>query len=102
VQWTAVISISNLRQITPTVTSTGSCLTPSNCRPSLITGGKFLDVFVGFPGSVHDARMLRNSPVYAGSFYPPAGKAILGDGGYQGGKLAPATSQWRVLFQSGG
>ncbi|XP_067283966.1 putative nuclease HARBI1 [Pseudorasbora parva] len=44
--------------------------------------GKFLDVFVGYPGSVHDARVLRNSPVYTGSLYPPAGKCILGDGGY--------------------
>ncbi|KAL0153598.1 hypothetical protein M9458_051078 [Cirrhinus mrigala] len=44
--------------------------------------GKFLDVFVGYPGSVHDARVLRNSPVYTGSLYPPPGKCILGDGGY--------------------
>ncbi|XDV39295.1 hypothetical protein PO909_008552, partial [Leuciscus waleckii] len=44
--------------------------------------GKFLDVFVGYPGSVRDARVLRNSRVYAGSVYPPAGKCILGDGGY--------------------
>ncbi|XP_056121572.1 uncharacterized protein LOC130099790 [Rhinichthys klamathensis goyatoka] len=44
--------------------------------------GKFLDVIVGYPGSVHDARVLRNSPVYAGSVYPPAGECILGDGGY--------------------
>ncbi|KAI2648030.1 hypothetical protein H4Q32_024214 [Labeo rohita] len=44
--------------------------------------GKFLDIFVGYPGSVHDARVLRNSPVYVGSLYPPPGKCILGDGGY--------------------
>ncbi|KAL0153332.1 hypothetical protein M9458_051370, partial [Cirrhinus mrigala] len=44
--------------------------------------GKFLDIFVGYPGSVHDARVLRNSPVYLGSLYPPPGKCILGDGGY--------------------
>ncbi len=44
--------------------------------------GKFIDVFVGYPGSVHDARVLRNSPVYTGGLYPPAGKCILGDGGY--------------------
>ncbi|KAI2661133.1 Protein ALP1-like [Labeo rohita] len=44
--------------------------------------GKFLDVFVGYPGSVHDSRVLRNSPVYAGSLYPPPGKCILRDGGY--------------------
>lgn len=44
--------------------------------------GKFIDIFVGYPGSVHDARVLRNSPVFTGSLYPPAGKCILGDGGY--------------------
>ncbi|RXN07706.1 integrin alpha-L-like protein [Labeo rohita] len=38
--------------------------------------GKFLEIFVGYPGSVHDARVLRNSPVYTGSLYPPPGKCI--------------------------
>ncbi len=44
--------------------------------------GKFIDIFVGYPGSVHDVRMLRNSPVYTGGLYSPTGKCILGDGGY--------------------
>ncbi|RXN03377.1 nuclease HARBI1 [Labeo rohita] len=44
--------------------------------------GKFIDIFDGYPGSVHDARVLKNSPVYTGRLYPPAGKCILGDGGY--------------------
>ncbi|KAJ8012467.1 hypothetical protein DPEC_G00043120 [Dallia pectoralis] len=44
--------------------------------------GKFLDIFVVYPGSVHDARVLKNSPVYTGRLFPPAGKCILGDGGY--------------------
>ncbi|KAL1246813.1 hypothetical protein QQF64_034816 [Cirrhinus molitorella] len=44
--------------------------------------GKFIDIFVGYPGSVHDARVLKNSPVYTASMYPPPGKCILGDGGY--------------------
>ncbi|XP_022520223.1 putative nuclease HARBI1 [Astyanax mexicanus] len=44
--------------------------------------GKFLDIFVGYPGSVHDARILKNSPLYKEALYPPAGRCILGDGGY--------------------
>uniref|UniRef100_UPI003AAF3DC8 uncharacterized protein n=1 Tax=Centroberyx gerrardi TaxID=166262 RepID=UPI003AAF3DC8 len=45
--------------------------------------GKFLDIFVGYPGSVHDTRVLRNnSPVFIRGCYPPAGYFILGDGGY--------------------
>ncbi|RXN29305.1 nuclease HARBI1 [Labeo rohita] len=31
---------------------------------------------------LHPTKVLRNSPVYAGSLYPPPGKCILGDGGY--------------------
>ncbi|KAM6992375.1 uncharacterized protein LKV04_008427 [Tautogolabrus adspersus] len=44
--------------------------------------GKFLDIFVGYPGSVHDTRVLRNSPVFVRGCYPPAGYFIVGDGGY--------------------
>jgi hypothetical protein len=44
--------------------------------------GIFIDVFIGYPGGVHDSRILRNSPLFTQRLYPPAGKFILGDGGY--------------------
>ncbi|KAI2642371.1 hypothetical protein H4Q32_029933 [Labeo rohita] len=44
--------------------------------------GKYLDIFVGYPGSVHDSRVLRNSPIYLKALYPPEGYHILGDGGF--------------------
>lgn len=44
--------------------------------------GRFLDIFVGYPGSVHDARVYRNSPICAKNLYPPEGYILLGDGGY--------------------
>lgn len=44
--------------------------------------GRFLDIFVGFPGSVHNARVLRNSPVFSQALYPPAGFFLLADSGY--------------------
>ncbi len=48
------------------------------CDPSK----KILDIFVGFPGSVHDSRVLKNSPVYVSRSYPPLGFFLLGDSGY--------------------
>ncbi len=44
--------------------------------------GRFLNVFVGYPGSVHDTRVLRNSKMYKDALYPPQGYFLLGDGGY--------------------
>ncbi|KAJ3583443.1 hypothetical protein NHX12_017336 [Muraenolepis orangiensis] len=44
--------------------------------------GRFIDTYVGWPGSVHDARVLRHSPLYKESVYPPPGHFILADGGY--------------------
>ncbi|KAJ8406857.1 hypothetical protein AAFF_G00297730 [Aldrovandia affinis] len=44
--------------------------------------GMFLDIFTGYPGSVHDTRVLKNSPLYTQQLYPPEGFCILGDGGY--------------------
>ncbi|XP_026054828.1 carcinoembryonic antigen-related cell adhesion molecule 1-like [Carassius auratus] len=40
---------------------------------------KYLDMFVEYPGSVYDAMVLKNSSIYTGGLYPPAGKHILGD-----------------------
>ncbi|XP_046889431.1 putative nuclease HARBI1 [Hypomesus transpacificus] len=44
--------------------------------------GKFIDVYIGNTGSVHDALVLRRSPMFKESLYPPAGYFLLGDGGY--------------------
>ncbi|XP_054483422.1 uncharacterized protein LOC129116655, partial [Anoplopoma fimbria] len=44
--------------------------------------GAFLDVYIGNTGSVHDALVLRRSPMYKQALYPPAGYILLGDGGY--------------------
>ncbi|KAK0140057.1 putative nuclease HARBI1 [Merluccius polli] len=46
------------------------------------SGGRFLDTFTGYPGSVHDTRVLKNSPLYINQLYPPAGCFIVVDGGY--------------------
>uniref|UniRef100_A0A3B3UQ93 DDE Tnp4 domain-containing protein n=1 Tax=Poecilia latipinna TaxID=48699 RepID=A0A3B3UQ93_9TELE len=44
--------------------------------------GNFLDVYIGNSGSVHDAMVLRRSPMFKQALYPPAGFFLLGDGGY--------------------
>ncbi|XP_067234860.1 putative nuclease HARBI1 [Chanodichthys erythropterus] len=44
--------------------------------------GRFLNIFVGYPGSVHDTRIFKNSPLYYNAEYPPPGYFLLGDGGY--------------------
>jgi len=43
---------------------------------------RVLNMTCGYPGSVHDSRILRWSPLYRHQMYPPPGLAILGDGGY--------------------
>ena len=44
--------------------------------------GLFLDVYIGNAGSVHDALVLRRSPMYQQALYPPEGYFLLGEGGY--------------------
>lgn len=44
--------------------------------------GRFIDIYVGNVGSVHDALVLRRSPAYRQALYPPQGYFLLGDGGY--------------------
>ncbi|KAL7393200.1 hypothetical protein ABVT39_007801 [Epinephelus coioides] len=43
--------------------------------------GRFLDISVGYPGSVHDARVLRNTPIFSQALDPPVGFFLLADGG---------------------
>ncbi|XP_046408698.1 putative nuclease HARBI1 [Ischnura elegans] len=47
-----------------------------------IASGKIIHAYTGFPGSVHDSRVLRHSSIYAESRYPPEGYFLVGDGGY--------------------
>ncbi|KAL7383029.1 hypothetical protein ABVT39_003613 [Epinephelus coioides] len=44
--------------------------------------GVFISTFVGYPGSVHNTRVLKNSRLYTAALYPPPGYFIVGDGGY--------------------
>lgn len=44
--------------------------------------GRFINVFIGYPGSVHDTRIFKNSPIYLNAEYPPKGYFLLDDGGY--------------------
>ncbi|XP_022541012.2 putative nuclease HARBI1 [Astyanax mexicanus] len=46
------------------------------------SNGRFLDIFIGYPGSVHDTRVMKNSSFYKARCYPPSGYILLGDGGY--------------------
>lgn len=56
--------------------------------PSIVLQGvcnhenKFLDVFIGFPGSAHDARVMRESPFFTSAPTAVDGGYILGDSAY--------------------
>ena len=44
--------------------------------------GKFIDIYTGWPGSVHDSRVLKNSPIFVRKLYPPKDYYLLADSGY--------------------
>ncbi|XP_024866356.1 protein ALP1-like [Kryptolebias marmoratus] len=75
-------------QIKPLSSPDGQCYRNRKLFPSIILQavcdhrGRFIDTYVGWPGSVHDSRVLRHSPLYRQSVYPPPGHFILADGGY--------------------
>ncbi|KAK7158532.1 hypothetical protein R3I94_004992 [Phoxinus phoxinus] len=63
-------------------TGTGNCSTSIILQAVCDHQGRFIDTYVGWIGSVHDARVLRYSPLYRRSMYPPPEHFILADGGY--------------------
>ncbi|KAL1420563.1 hypothetical protein MTO96_004517 [Rhipicephalus appendiculatus] len=56
----------------PSIILQGIC--DANCR--------FTDIFIGYPGSVHDARVLKESPFYRAAELKCAGDYLLGDAAY--------------------
>lgn len=52
------------------------------CQAVCDSNHKFIDICAGYPGSVHDTRVMYNSPLYYRRLYPPAGYFLLGDSGY--------------------
>ncbi|XP_015239424.1 PREDICTED: putative nuclease HARBI1 [Cyprinodon variegatus] len=48
----------------------------------LDSDGRFLDILAGHPGSVPNARIMRNSSFYQARRYPPPGYILLGDKSY--------------------
>ncbi|CAI5638196.1 unnamed protein product [Oreochromis niloticus] len=74
--------------IKPSSGPDGQCYRSRKLVPSIILQavcdhqGRFIDTCVGWPGSVHDSRVLRNSPLYRQAISPPPGHFILAHGGY--------------------
>lgn len=58
------------------------CSYSIQCQAVCDSNMKFLNIFVGFPGSVHDTRVLYNSSLFKEAKFPPNGYFILGDSGY--------------------
>ncbi|XP_034026442.1 putative nuclease HARBI1 [Thalassophryne amazonica] len=46
------------------------------------SNGRFLDIFVAYPGSVHEAEVMKNSTLYKTRCYPPRGYVLFGHGSY--------------------
>ncbi len=73
-------------RILPPAEPQKKCYINRKIFPSIIlqgicdASGVFLDVYIGNPGSVHDALVLCISPMYRQALYPPAGYFLLGDG----------------------
>eukprot|EP00064_Thunnus_orientalis_P013643 superscaffoldBa00002254_g13683 len=86
----------------------GHCYRNRRLLPSIILQavcdhqGHFTDTYVGWPGSVHDSRVLRHSPLYRSIFYPP-GHFILADGGSRASNTSspsslPTRGQYKVII----
>lgn len=58
------------------------CRYTIQCQAICDSSFKFINVFVGYPGSVHDTRVLYNSTIYQQGIFPPQGYYLLGDSGY--------------------
>lgn len=61
---------------------------------------EIIDIFVGYPGCVHDARVLTDSPVYTVHLYPPAEKQVWGDCGYPSLSDICLITPYRRLLQN--
>ena len=69
------------------------------CQGVCDSNHKFLDICVGYPGSVHDTRVMYNSPLYYRRLYPPPGYYLLGDGGYPCRCLQHSSDCYNYTFQ---
>lgn len=62
----------------------------------------FRDILVGWPGSVHDARVLRNSSLFATAAAKfPGDTHLLGDGGYPLKMLSLSSNSFALCVSNG-